>query len=141
MLKGIANLFVMQRSGSKRSYDRQRAMIAELVAALSASAPESLEPHFRPTWEHAADDAGRLRVVVDQVASLTDISVVTWHKRHCRSSRGLLPELDERPLCVGELGPVPRHARTCRWRRPLEGDRRHRTERVVSGCRCPRRRA
>ena len=84
VLKGIANLFVMQRSGSKRSYDRQRAMIAELVAALSTSAPASLEPHFRPTWEHAADDAGRLRVVVDQVASLTDISVVAWHKRHCR---------------------------------------------------------
>jgi dGTPase len=84
VLKGIANLFVMQRSGSKRSYDRQRAMIAELVSALSASAPESLEPHFRPTWQHAPDDAGRLRVVVDQVASLTDISVVAWHRRHCR---------------------------------------------------------
>ena len=59
-------------------------MIAELVAALIASAPESLEPHFRPTWEHAADDGARLRVVVDQVASLTDISLVAWHKRHCR---------------------------------------------------------
>ena len=50
VLKGIANLFVMQRSGSKRSYDRQRAMIAELVAALSASAPReprtALPPHL-----------------------------------------------------------------------------------------------
>ncbi len=84
VLKGIANLFVMQRSGSKRSYERQRSMIAELVGVLSASAPQTLEPHFRPTWENAPDDAARLRVVVDQVASLTDISVVTWHKRHCR---------------------------------------------------------
>jgi len=84
VLKGIANLFVMQRSGSKRSYERQRSMIAELVGVLSASAPQTLEPHFRPTWENASDDAARLRVVVDQVASLTDISVVTWHKRHCR---------------------------------------------------------
>ncbi len=84
VLKGIANLFVMQRSGSRRSYDRQRTMIAELVTALAASAPESLEPHLRPTWEQAADDGARLRVVVDQVAGLTDNSVVTWHRRHCR---------------------------------------------------------
>lgn len=84
VLKGIANLFVMQRSGSRRSYDRQRTMIAELVEALAASAPESLEPHLRPTWEQSADDGARLRVVVDQVAGLTDNSVVTWHTRHCR---------------------------------------------------------
>ncbi|HYN56384.1 MAG TPA: deoxyguanosinetriphosphate triphosphohydrolase, partial [Motilibacterales bacterium] len=84
VLKGIANLFVMQRSGSTRSYARQRTMITELVATLSASAPESLEPHFRPTWDHAPDDGTRLRVVVDQVASLTDLSLLTWHKRHCR---------------------------------------------------------
>jgi dGTPase len=84
VLKGIANLFVMQRRGSTRSYARQRAMISELVTALSATAPGSLEPHFRPTWEHADGDGARLRVVVDQVASLTDISLVAWHKRHCR---------------------------------------------------------
>jgi dGTPase len=43
-----------------------------------------LEPHFRPTCEHTTDGAGRLRVVVDQVASLTDISVVTVHMHHSR---------------------------------------------------------
>ena len=81
---GIANLFVMQRTGSKRSYDRQRTLITELVSTLVSTAPESLEPHLRPTWDRAADDGARLRVVVDQVASLTDISLVTWHKRLCR---------------------------------------------------------
>ena len=84
VLKGIANLFVMQRTGSKRSYDRQRTLITELVSTLVSTAPESLEPHLRPTWDRAADDGARLRVVVDQVASLTDISLVTWHKRLCR---------------------------------------------------------
>lgn len=84
VLKGVANLFVMQRSGSKRSYEQQRTLVSELVGALAASAPDSLEPHFRPSWQQAADDAGRLRVVVDQVASLTDLSLVTWHARHCR---------------------------------------------------------
>ncbi len=83
VLKGIANLFVMQRSGSARSYDRQRTLIAELVSALVLGAPAGLEPHFRATWVEAPDDAARLRVVIDQVASLTDTSVVTWHKRLC----------------------------------------------------------
>ncbi len=84
VLKGIANLFVMQRSGAESSYDQQRSLIAELVSALALGAPERLEPHFRPTWVDAPDDTGRLRVVIDQVASLTDTSVVSWHERLCR---------------------------------------------------------
>ncbi|MGB7981010.1 MAG: deoxyguanosinetriphosphate triphosphohydrolase, partial [Candidatus Nanopelagicales bacterium] len=43
VLKGIANLFVMQRTGSARSYDRQRALIAELVSALTHGASDRLE--------------------------------------------------------------------------------------------------
>jgi dGTPase len=84
VLKGIANLFVMQRTGSARAYDRQRSMLQELVAALALGAPESLEVHFLPSWQAADDDGARMRVVVDQVASLTDTSVVSWHRRHCR---------------------------------------------------------
>ncbi len=84
VLKGIANLFVMQRSGSVRSYENQRSMLHELVTALALAAPEGLEPQFRPTWQQASDDGARLRVVVDQVASLTDLSVAAWHERHCR---------------------------------------------------------
>jgi dGTPase len=84
VLKGIAYHFVMRRSGSERAYARQRALLQELVAALTLAAPDSLEPHFRPSWHAAPDDGARLRVVVDQVASLTDLSVVAWHRRHCR---------------------------------------------------------
>ena len=32
-----------------------------------------------PAWRQAPDDAARLRVVVDQVASLTDEQAVAWH--------------------------------------------------------------
>jgi dGTPase len=39
---------------------------------------------FAEDWERAGDDAARLRVVIDQVASLTDASAVTWHERLVR---------------------------------------------------------
>ena len=34
---------------------------------------------FAPLWKAAPDDAARLRVVIDQVASLTDHAAVAWH--------------------------------------------------------------
>jgi dGTPase len=36
---------------------------------------------FLADWHAAADDAARLRVVIDQVASLTDASAIGWHRR------------------------------------------------------------
>ncbi len=35
---------------------------------------------FAPLWKAAGDDAARLRVVIDQVASLTDPAAVAWHR-------------------------------------------------------------
>jgi dGTPase len=63
--------------------DRQRALVAELLETLQRRAPEELDPPFRADFAGAPDDAGRLRVVVDQVASLTDSSAVEWHRRLC----------------------------------------------------------
>jgi dGTPase len=40
-----------------------------------------MEPEFRADWEQVDDDAARLRVVVDQVASLTDTSARAWAAR------------------------------------------------------------
>jgi dGTPase len=40
-----------------------------------------LEPALRPDWLAAPDDAARLRVVIDQVARLTDLSAADWHAR------------------------------------------------------------
>ena len=47
-------------------------------------APAALDRAFADDWAAAGDDAARLRVVVDQVASLTDASAVTWHDRLVR---------------------------------------------------------
>jgi dGTPase len=42
-----------------------------------------MDAPFRGDLATAADDAARLRVVVDQVASLTDASALAWHERLC----------------------------------------------------------
>jgi dGTPase len=51
------------------------------VVALADRAPDALDPALRPDWRAAGDDAARLRVVVDQVAGLTDFSAPIWHSR------------------------------------------------------------
>ncbi|KXK63533.1 deoxyguanosinetriphosphate triphosphohydrolase [Micromonospora rosaria] len=81
LLKGIALRYVMRRPGAEARYARQREVLAELVAALVRRAPEGLDPVFAPLWRAAADDPARLRVVIDQVASLTDPAAVAWHHR------------------------------------------------------------
>nr|WP_203871135.1 deoxyguanosinetriphosphate triphosphohydrolase [Plantactinospora endophytica] len=81
LLKGMALRYVMRRPGAQDWYERQREILTELVAALLTRAPDALDPVFAPLWKVAPDDAARLRVVVDQVASLTDPAAVTWHRR------------------------------------------------------------
>ncbi|MFI5484892.1 deoxyguanosinetriphosphate triphosphohydrolase [Micromonospora echinaurantiaca] len=81
LLKGIALRYVLRRPGARGRYERQREVIADLVAVLADRAPDALDPVFAPLWRAAPDDAARLRVVVDQVASLTDPAAVAWHTR------------------------------------------------------------
>ncbi|MBQ1075572.1 deoxyguanosinetriphosphate triphosphohydrolase [Micromonospora sp. C31] len=84
LLKGIALRYVMRRPGSGDRYRRQREILAELVHTLADRAPDGLDPVFAPLWSAAPDDAARLRVVIDQVASLTDPGAVAWHGRLVR---------------------------------------------------------
>jgi dGTPase len=84
VLKAVANRWVMQREGAESVYTDQREIVQELVAALRLTAPVSLDPVLLSAYDAAPDDDARLRVVVDQVASLTDRSVVAWHQRLCR---------------------------------------------------------
>ena len=83
VLKAVANRYVMQRPESLAAHARQRELLLELAAALRRSGPVALEPALRPSYEQAPDDAAQLRVLVDQIASLTDTSVVEWHQRLC----------------------------------------------------------
>jgi dGTPase len=81
VLKGIAAHYVMRTPERHTIMERQREVIAELFAALVASDGQALDPTFRHDHAVAADDAARTRVVVDQIASLTDASAVAWHDR------------------------------------------------------------
>ena len=73
-LKAVTATYVMDRPGVRAVQEREREVVAELVTLLTARAPEALEPAYAEDWRVAADDGARLRVVVDQVAGLTDAS-------------------------------------------------------------------
>jgi dGTPase len=79
LLKAVAVHYVM--IGRRAVQERQRVLLTELVELLLDHAPGALEPAMREVWLHAATDDERLRVVIDQVASLTDPSAVAWHQR------------------------------------------------------------
>ena len=81
VLKGLAVTYVMAPRELEPLYERQREIVTDLVRVVAARAPISLEPPFAADWAAAADDGARLRVVVDQVASLTDTSAASWHAR------------------------------------------------------------
>ncbi|MEV6984727.1 deoxyguanosinetriphosphate triphosphohydrolase [Sphaerisporangium sp. NPDC051017] len=80
LLKGLTAHYVMARDDHNANMARQRELIAELASMIMLGAPGTLEPALRPAFAEAADDAGRLRVVVDQIASLTDVSAVSLHR-------------------------------------------------------------
>jgi dGTPase len=86
VLKGIAAHYVMQADDRVRAMARQRELLAELVEVLVKTGPDHLERAFRDDWSGEPDDAARLRVVIDQVSSLTDASAMAWHARLVGSS-------------------------------------------------------
>ncbi|GAA4767524.1 deoxyguanosinetriphosphate triphosphohydrolase [Streptomyces sanyensis] len=79
VLKAVADRYVMQRAEQEELRADQRVVLTELAEALAAGAPEGLEPQFRALFDAAPDDRARKRVVVDQIASLTDASARTLH--------------------------------------------------------------
>jgi dGTPase len=83
LLKGITARYVMTRAGVIAAQARERELLTELAHAIERGAPQTLDPLLRPSWAEAGTDAARRRVVVDQVASLTDTSAIAWHHRLC----------------------------------------------------------
>jgi len=78
-LKSVAGHYLIGASASQERYAKQQIVIHELVDMLFTAAPKELDPIFEDDWKVATTDAQRLRVVVDQIASLTDPGAYALH--------------------------------------------------------------
>lgn len=87
VLKGIVAAFVMASDERQPTYLRQQRLLHELLDTLWAGGAGSvdLEPAYRADFDEAHDESAARRAVVDQVASLTDASAISWHRRLCEA--------------------------------------------------------
>ena len=81
LLKSMAGHYVINATDSQIRYAEQQKILTQLVEVILASAPDTLESFFLQDWQRAQTDQARLRVVIDQVASLTDPGALTLHNR------------------------------------------------------------
>jgi dGTPase len=81
LLKSMAGHYVINAAASQKRYAEQQRLLSELVEVILASAPTSLESFFLQDWQSAGNDQQRLRVVIDQVASLTDPGAQMLHAK------------------------------------------------------------
>ena len=81
ILKSIATYYVINAASSQERYADQQIIIKELVEMVLAQAPASLESFFLDDWDLATNHSERLRVVVDQVAALTDPGAYALHAK------------------------------------------------------------
>jgi dGTPase len=80
-LKAVAGHYLIHAAESQDRYAKQKIVIVELVDLLYKSAPKALDAIFIDDWNRAADDGQRLRVVIDQIAALTDPGAYALHAR------------------------------------------------------------
>jgi len=78
-LKAVAGHYLINAAASQERYAKQQIVIHELVEMLFEAAPKELDPIFEDDWKVATTDAQRLRVVVDQIASLSDPGAYALH--------------------------------------------------------------
>ncbi|KFI45446.1 dGTPase [Bifidobacterium bohemicum] len=85
-LKGIAVYFVMEPREHEPLHIEEQKVVEDLVDVFMAESPrpsDALETVFLEDWNRCVNDDERLRVAVDQVASLTDGSAMALHSILC----------------------------------------------------------
>ena len=80
VLKGIVASQVMTSDDRQGYYEDQRTLLIELAETLLASNGNHLDSVSAEAWRNANNDEQRKRVIVDQVASLTDPIAVAMHE-------------------------------------------------------------
>ncbi len=78
VLKGIVAAQVMTHNSRQPLYERQRVILTELADAFLSN-PDRLDAISRQAWDQASSDSAKRRVIVDQVASLTDPTAIALH--------------------------------------------------------------
>lgn len=78
-LKAVAGHYLINAAASQERYAKQHTVIHELVEMLYSAAPAELDPIFKDDWKRASTDSEKLRVVIDQIASLTDPGAYALH--------------------------------------------------------------
>lgn len=79
VLKGLVSAFLMSIESRQGFYEYQRAILTELADALLAANGNHLDAYSSWAWAEAADESQQRRVIVDQVACLTDQSAIKLH--------------------------------------------------------------
>ncbi len=82
VLKAITYNHVMRDNESR--YEWEQTVISDVVEGL-LEGRHPLQRPYQLAWDEADDPDRRLRLVIDQVASLTDLSVVRWREELGRS--------------------------------------------------------
>ncbi|MGQ4596596.1 deoxyguanosinetriphosphate triphosphohydrolase [Nocardia sp. R6R-6] len=72
LLKTVALRYVMSDPAHRLRQAAQRERLLTVADRLLATAPHGLDAVLLPFWDAATDDAARVRVIVDQIASYTE---------------------------------------------------------------------
>ena len=81
VLKGVVAFSVMTHGDRQPYYERQRELLIELSDRLLSLNGAELDPISLEAWHAASSESAKKRVIVDQVASLTDPGATALHQR------------------------------------------------------------
>ena len=81
LLKAISAFYLIQAPEAQARYAKQRKVIYELVEMIDGAGAQVLDTVFLNAWHTASSADARLRVIIDQVASLTDPAAYALHAR------------------------------------------------------------
>lgn len=81
LLKAISSFYLIESPTAAPRYAKQREVIQVLVSEIRKAAPDVLDPIYLDDWAKAGSENEKLRVVIDQVASLTDPAAYALYSR------------------------------------------------------------
>jgi len=80
-LKGLVSAFLMSHESRRPFYEWQRAVLTELADALLAKNGAWLDAQCSAAWSRASSEVEQRRVILDQVALLTDQGALSLHDK------------------------------------------------------------